>query len=138
LAKTSENALLICTDFQDKEAWDQLVKIVKEPGRPYGFIAYVDFVYDTNLADATVEDIVAQFHNFDNHTFVFVADKETFTHPENPVLVIDLMDGTDIRTMRAIPEAIQGIENNLSLANMDFYEFADNTDSDGIFRNFDE
>jgi hypothetical protein len=138
LAKSSENVLLICTDFQDKEAWDNLVRTVKQPTRPYGFVAYVDFVYDTNFANASIEDIVAQFHNFDNHTFVFVADKETFTHPENPVLVIDFIDMAHIRSMRAIPEALQGIENNLSIANMDFTEFADNADSDGIFRNFDE
>lgn len=138
LAKSSENALLICTDFQDKGAWDKLVKTVKQPARPYGFIAYVDFVYDTNLASVSIEDIVAQLHNSENHTFVFVADKETFAHPEHPVLVIDLIDGQDIKKMRAIPEAIQGIENNLSIANMDFSDFAENADSDGIFRNFDE
>ena len=30
-----------------------------------------------------------------------------------------------------------GVENNLSISNMDFYEFADNADADGIFRGFD-
>jgi hypothetical protein len=29
-----------------------------------------------------------------------------------------------------------GIENNLSIANMDFEEFAENVDDDGIFRGF--
>jgi hypothetical protein len=138
LAKTSENALLICTDFQDKEAWEKLVSKVKKPVRPFGFIAYVNFVYDTNFANASIEDIVAQFRNSKNHTFLFVANKETFTHPENPVLVIDLIERAEIRTMKAIPEAIQGIENNLSIANMDFSDFAENVDSDGIFRNFDD
>jgi len=28
------------------------------------------------------------------------------------------------------------VENNLSIANMDFSEFADNVDKDGIFRGF--
>ena len=138
LAKSSENTLLICTEFQYKEAWDKLVETIKHPARPYGFIAYVDFVYDTTFANASIEDIVTQFHSFDNHTFVFVADKETLTHPENSILVIDFIDVADIRTMRAIPEAIQGIENNLSIANMDFFEFADHIDPDGVFRNFDE
>jgi hypothetical protein len=40
------------------------------------------------------------------------------------------------RTFRAIPSQIQGIENNLSIANMDFYEFADWVDEDGVFRGF--
>jgi hypothetical protein len=29
-----------------------------------------------------------------------------------------------------------GVGNNLSLANMDFHEFADNADPDGVFRGF--
>jgi hypothetical protein len=28
------------------------------------------------------------------------------------------------------------VENNLSLANMDFHEFADNVGADGVFRGF--
>jgi len=35
----------------------------------------------------------------------------------------------------AIPE-IASIEANLSIANMDYHEFADNTDPDGVFRGF--
>jgi hypothetical protein len=31
---------------------------------------------------------------------------------------------------------VQSIENNLSLFNMDFWEFADNVDDDGVFRGF--
>jgi hypothetical protein len=37
---------------------------------------------------------------------------------------------------RAIPSQIQGIENNLSIANMDFAEFTDSVDEDGVFRGF--
>jgi len=53
------------------------------------------------------------------------------------VLVIDLYADRG-RTFRAIPSQIQGIKNNLSIANMDFFEFADNVDADGIFRGFPE
>jgi hypothetical protein len=37
---------------------------------------------------------------------------------------------------RAIASAIQSMENNLSLSNMDFDEFASSVDEDGIFRDF--
>jgi hypothetical protein len=46
-------------------------------------------------------------------------------------LAIDLY-GERGRTFRAIPSQIRGIENNLSIGNMDFFEFADNVDEDGI------
>jgi hypothetical protein len=35
-----------------------------------------------------------------------------------------------------LPSQIQAIENNLSIANMDFEDFADSVDADGVFRGF--
>jgi hypothetical protein len=66
-----------------------------------------------------------------------VVDRITIASPEFPVLVIDLYADRG-RTFRAIPSQIQSIENNLSIANMDFFEFADHVDLDGIFRGFPE
>jgi hypothetical protein len=40
------------------------------------------------------------------------------------------------RTFRVIPREIWSVENNLSISNMDYHEFADNIDSDGVFRGF--
>ncbi|MGF1568782.1 MAG: hypothetical protein ACFCVD_12050 [Nodosilinea sp.] len=40
------------------------------------------------------------------------------------------------RTFRVIPREMWGVENNLSISNMDYYEFADSTDADGVFRGF--
>jgi hypothetical protein len=39
---------------------------------------------------------------------------------------------------RAVSSPVQGIENNLSIANMDFEEFAEAVDEDGVFRGFPE
>ena len=89
------------------------------------------------MSNTSIEDIVSRFQESENHTFLFIADKQTFTHPDNPILVIDLMEVWEENTFRATPETLQGIENNLSIANMDFSEFAENVDSDGIFRRFD-
>jgi hypothetical protein len=40
------------------------------------------------------------------------------------------------KATRALPDQIQGIENNLSIANMDFSDFADAVDDDGTMRGF--
>lgn len=53
----------------------------------------------------------------------------------SPLLILDLYDGSG-REFRAIPSQIQSIENNLSIANMDFEEFAESVDEDGVFRGF--
>ena len=55
------------------------------------------------------------------------------THTESPLRIIDLFDEPG-REFRAIPSQIQGIENNLSISNMCFYEIAELVDEDGVFR----
>jgi hypothetical protein len=57
------------------------------------------------------------------------------THEEHPVAVVDLWHRPG-RTFRVIPSQMWSIENNLSISNMDFFEFADAVDDDGIFRGF--
>jgi hypothetical protein len=50
-------------------------------------------------------------------------------------LVVDLYSDRG-RKFRAVPSQVNGIQSNLSIANMDWEEFADNVDEDGIFRGF--
>jgi len=52
------------------------------------------------------------------------------------VLVVDLYSDPG-RSFRVIPSELWGVENNLSLANIDFEEFADAVDRDGVFRGFE-
>jgi len=66
---------------------------------------------------------------------MFMIDHIALSQPDYPILVVDLY--TELgRTFRVIPAEMWGIENNLSIANMDFEEFADAVDSDGVFRGF--
>ena len=64
-----------------------------------------------------------------------IVDRMTLSHPDHPVLVVDVMSERGAE-FRAVPSQIQSIENNLSIANMDFEEFAACVDADGIFRRF--
>lgn len=56
-------------------------------------------------------------------------------HKDNPVLCVDLQAEKG-RMFRIIPSEMWSIENNVRIANMDFYEFADQVDAEGIFRGF--
>jgi len=51
------------------------------------------------------------------------------------VLVVDLYDEPG-RSFRVVPQEAWSVENNLSISNMDFEEFADSVDADGVFRGF--
>lgn len=56
---------------------------------------------------------------------------------QHPLLVIDLYEEPG-RFFRAVPSTIQAIQNNLSIANMDFEDFSKHVDSSGILRGFDD
>jgi hypothetical protein len=63
-------------------------------------------------------------------------DSFAIQQPGHPLLVLDLYEESIGNSFRALPGQVQGIENNLSIANMDFEEFSRAVDADGIFRGF--
>ncbi|WP_372458279.1 DUF6924 domain-containing protein [Streptomyces niphimycinicus] len=69
------------------------------------------------------------------HPLLVLADSEAMAAEEMPLLVIDLWDVRG-RSIRVIATELWGIENNLSISNMYFEEFAESVDEDGVFRTF--
>ena len=130
----SEDTLLLRTDFSDDDAWADLCEAIQQPSEE-GFRAFVDCISDPTYDGLTVEQLVILAPKGGDYTFAFLADRVTLTNPELPVLVVDLYDEPG-RTFRVIPSELWGVENNLSLANMDYAEFAECVDADGVFRGF--
>ena len=128
-------ALVIRTDFSDQRTWDALRGAIAAPVGDFGFLADVEFVDDRKHAGRGTRQLLESFPEDGAQGFVIVADSTTMSQPEHPLLIVDLHTERG-REFRAIPSAIQAIENNLSLANMDFAEFADSVDADGVFRGF--
>ena len=135
----SDQALVLRTDFSDEPAWQAIRSAIAAPVREIGgsidFVAYVTFVDDPEYRDLDIGQIRALFGPDANQSFVIVVDRTAITHPEHAVLVLDLFDEAG-QTFRAVPSTVQSIENNLSIANMDFAEFAGAVDEDGVFRDF--
>lgn len=130
----TKHSLVLRTDFSDDAAWEALRAAIEEPSEE-GFKANVNYISDPAYDGLTVEQLVALAPKDGDRSFVFIADRTTFSDPERPVLVVDLHDEPG-RTFRVIPREMWGIENNLSLGNMDYFELAENVDSDGAFRGF--
>jgi hypothetical protein len=132
-------SLVLRTDFSDDAAWRAIRSAieapVRDPGGSIDFFAYVTFVDDPDYQDLDEPRIRSLFSPELNQSFVIVVDHTAITHPEHPVLILDLFD-TASQTFRALPSAVQAIENNLSVTNMDFEEFAAAVDEDGVFRGF--
>ena len=129
----SKDPLVVRTDFSDQAAWEGICAAIREPVG--GFYAYVEFLDDGTYQDVTKEQLLGLVPQKDEHGFMFLVDRDTISHAEHPLLVVDLWDAPG-REFRTIPSQVQGIQNNLSIANMDFFEFADAVDEDGIFRGF--
>ena len=130
----SRVALVIRTDFSDDQVWEAIAEAVVEPTEE-DFRAYVEFVDDDAYRGLTVEQLLDLLPNGEARAFFMVVDDIAVHEPDNPLLVVGLRRDRG-RLFRAIPAAVQSIENNLSISNMDFAEFAGAVDQDGVFRGF--
>jgi hypothetical protein len=127
----SDETLLIRTDFSDQEGWEALRTAVGTPDED-DFLANLHIVDDPAYRDATAEQLAALLPP---DSLLIVADKLAITSPEQPLLCIHQGDeGSE--QLRVIAEELWSIENNISLANMDWDEFTGAADDDGIFRGF--
>jgi len=123
------------TDFSDEACWRSIcAEVLAETAD--GFRAHVDVVEDRAFDGFGTDDGLATVGDDYRWGYLVVGDRVTMTQAEHPFLVLDLLHEHG-RSFRALPREIQAIENNLSIANMDFSEFADSAGSDGVFRGFE-
>jgi Domain of unknown function (DUF6924) len=136
LPKTT-NPVVIRTDFENQQVWEAICELLRAPVHEGSetFYAYVEFLEDRDYRNLTKEGLLAIVPRDYDHSFLFVVDKAAITNPDFAILVVDLGESGG-RSFRAIPSQIQSTENNLSIANMGFEEFAEAVDKDGIFRGF--
>lgn len=126
-----ESPVLIRTDFSDDKVWEEICAAVQEPRDP--FFPNTEMIDNREYEGASKEGVLQLLGETYLHGFAFVADEATIKEKDHPVLVLDLEEGDEFR---AVPSEIAAIENNLSIGNMGFEEFAEGVGEDGIFRGF--
>ncbi|MBB5035526.1 DUF6924 domain-containing protein [Prosthecobacter vanneervenii] len=131
----TEHPIVLRSDFSDDQAWSRLCSLISSPIGRDGFLAHVSFVEDPAFAGVNPEMLCSSMAVRSQHGFIIVADSITFSDSEQPLLVMDFLNEPG-RVFRALPTRIQAIENNLSIGNMGFEEFAEHVDASGIFRGF--
>jgi hypothetical protein len=133
LPKTKDSPV-IRADFKDDEVWQSICEAIEKLDTElFEFKAYVEYIEGPEYAGLSSEELRALVPPGWDRTFMFVVDGVALSHPEQPILVVDLYDEPG-RTFRVIPSEMWAVENNLSIANMQFSSFADHTDPDGIYR----
>jgi hypothetical protein len=128
----TDDTPFIRTDFSHDAAWSELVAAVETPSED-GFRANLCIVNQPDFQDLDATRLRGLATDTD-HAALFVADEIAMTDPEHPVLCIELLGRG--RSFRIVPEELWEAERNLSLASMDFGDFADAVDDDGVFRGF--
>lgn len=131
----TKNPLVLRTDFSNDAIWQAICEEIQKPVGIFRFRANMEFFDDREYAAIDKEQLLKRIpHNY-NHSFIVIVDQTAISRPDHPLLIVNLYESSG-QEFRAIPSQIQGIENNLSIANMDFEEFAEAVDEDGIFRGF--
>lgn len=122
---------LVRTDFSDQGAWEALVTAVTTPNEDE-FLANLHIVDDPAYRDLTSEQVVALAPG---ELLVVVADSVAVASAEWSVLVLHRTErGHD--ELRVAAESLWAVENNISIANMDWREFAEAVDDDGVLRGY--
>lgn len=127
--ENTKNTPLVRINFSNDDAWRALLTEVQRPSND-GFIAHVDVIDDAMLGSDASQLVEKAAKNNYIALCVF-ADTVTMTHPDHPLLCIDLESRIELRV---VPSQLWAIENNLSIANMGIEEFVDLADPDGILR----
>ncbi len=128
--------LVVRTDFSDQERWQAVRNTlgdIDKDGWAKEFASQVKVVEDPAYQGLTAQQILALLPDGYQDPILVIADKVTVDSQEMPFLVIELEFTWE---MRVIPSEIPGIHANLSIGNMDFGEFAESADADGVFRGF--
>ncbi|MET7820733.1 DUF6924 domain-containing protein [Micromonospora zamorensis] len=128
-------SLVLRTDFTDDTAWEA----VKAALRTWEGEDSATFVSDPKYKGVSLHELVDADNaasQDDRLTYLFLADATTMTDVERPLLALDLADEPG-RTFRVPPRWYADVSTNLTIANMDFAEFANAIDRSDTYRGFD-
>ena len=128
---TVENALVIRTDFSDLSAWEKLSAAMCEPAEP--FIFNMEVLDDREYENASVDQLMGSLPQDYPHSYLMIVDHAAVSEADYPLLVVDLQEERG-RQFRAVAAEVALVDNNLSIANMGFEEFAGLVDESGVFR----
>ena len=127
-------ALFVRSDFSDDAKWRATLAAVQQPS-PEGFTPNLVVVDDRAWEGAGAAEVAAAHRGDRARSVAFVVDAATLADPARAVLCVRI-GGRKVQTLRALPTEVWSLENNLSLANMDWGDFS-RAAVGGVFRGFD-
>lgn len=130
-------SLLLRTDFSDDKAWRETLAAVNQFYDSEGVEYGLNVVDTPDFQAVTARDLEKLLTS---QYYVYIVDELTIRDPNHPILAVDNSGGGEpgagLPTFRILPREVGEVEVNLTLANMDFEDFASAVDADGVFRGF--
>jgi hypothetical protein len=131
---STEASLLVRTDFTDSTAWEK-TRAASLAENDDGFRAYLQVVDDPTFGEATWQDLRRATLALEHCASVlFIADHAALAG-DHPIQVVDLSSASR-SPFRCLAREVWGVDNNVNLANMEWEDFSDNVESDGVYRGF--
>ncbi|MEV4127475.1 hypothetical protein [Nocardia sp. NPDC049707] len=136
MADLPSKSVLVRTWFGDDTAWGSLVRETLTPSKE-GFLAYTTLVNDPVFEGLSPEALKAKHPG--GAIVSFLADEITLTDPEHPILAVWVLppqdyDQGDYKPFRVVPAELSSVDTNINDANLDWEDFANRVDTDGIYR----
>lgn len=125
-------SLVLRTDFSDDQAW-AAVQAMVNASCEYSCATYVSDPAYAGVGIQALVDADGAADDDEKVLYLFLADVTTMTGAGHPLLAVDLADEPG-RTFRVPPRWYADVSANLTIANMDFCEFADAVDASGTYR----
>jgi len=131
----SDYPLLIRTDFKNNYSWDTIKDKITSPENKYE--AAITFIDDHKFDNLSLTQLPFFGSEQDQQDFIFIADSISMLDLENPILCVNLAEDFG-NQFRVIPSMVWAVANNLFIVKMEFNDFIEAVDSDGVFRGFDD
>jgi hypothetical protein len=109
------------------------VREVRTPSEE-GFLAAVEPVDDPAFENLTAAGLRTE--QADGPFVSFLADERTLCDAEHPILAVWVWPGREYEPFRVVPGALWSVENNINVRNLDWWDYTDSADEDGVFRGF--
>jgi len=129
---------IVRTDFSDDHAWQTAWRDITTPREYWDDDVTLDasLVARPEFEDWAGEELATLLSaHIGGCALLFVVDAVTLASAEHPVLVLEAdPDRERPRFFRAVPHALVDVSIQLSIANLDWEDFSDHVDPDGILR----
>lgn len=145
------HALVIRTDFGNEQSWRAVTAELLQPWGDGNYEPLVHFIDDSAWAGASVDDVLEAASANQELSVVFVADSVPMSSAHHGLLAVTTIPAEEYenfeeyegirefgREFRTAPARAHDIQANLSIANMDFEEYAAaaHEDPEKVFRSF--